>query len=439
MSFAFFKQKTAYEIPKRDWSSDVCSSDLYGGSVIINSLGFGGGFQGGGGLYALYGGELSLPNGLLLYNSGNSSSSFFQAGGTNRTPQLSVESLGMTLNGGLLADNDAVVMGGYYGSATIQQNGGTHVVTNSLGIVGGASTGASVRPATYSLNGGTLSAHTVELNANQGDSLFVQSNATTRAGTFYAHSLGYFGSFNDYITLTGGSLTCSNFTLDDGHGSLTQYGGTLVVSNLLTITGYRDLNVKYYGSYTFTGGTVTASNIDISGNWVVGDGSTNRISNPGFFSLSHLLQIGNAVEQLGRFILATNSTIDLAGSASRLSFANSSGETWTGGATLVILDWNGNPSGGGAEQLKFGNNQSALTANQLSQMRFQISSNLYQAKILSTGEVVPDYPLGPPIGWYKQGTNLVLNWPSGGILQSATNVAGPYADVSGATAPRWEE
>src|ERR1043166_9634731 len=26
----FFKQKTAYEIPKRDWSSDVCSSDLDG-------------------------------------------------------------------------------------------------------------------------------------------------------------------------------------------------------------------------------------------------------------------------------------------------------------------------------------------------------------------------------------------------------------------------
>src|ERR1043166_5747816 len=27
-SYLFFKQKTAYEIPKRDWSSDVCSSDL---------------------------------------------------------------------------------------------------------------------------------------------------------------------------------------------------------------------------------------------------------------------------------------------------------------------------------------------------------------------------------------------------------------------------
>src|ERR671915_2061068 len=27
----FFKQKTAYDIVSRDWSSDVCSSDLQGG------------------------------------------------------------------------------------------------------------------------------------------------------------------------------------------------------------------------------------------------------------------------------------------------------------------------------------------------------------------------------------------------------------------------
>src|SRR5216110_1557910 len=30
----FFKQKTAYEISSRDWSSDVCSSDLLVGSMI---------------------------------------------------------------------------------------------------------------------------------------------------------------------------------------------------------------------------------------------------------------------------------------------------------------------------------------------------------------------------------------------------------------------
>ena len=29
LHFFFFKQKTAYEIPLCDWSSDVCSSDLH--------------------------------------------------------------------------------------------------------------------------------------------------------------------------------------------------------------------------------------------------------------------------------------------------------------------------------------------------------------------------------------------------------------------------
>src|SRR5213594_4579186 len=34
MFFFFFKQKTAYEISVRDWSSDVCSSDLAGVALI---------------------------------------------------------------------------------------------------------------------------------------------------------------------------------------------------------------------------------------------------------------------------------------------------------------------------------------------------------------------------------------------------------------------
>ena len=29
VGFFFFKQKTAYEIKECDWSSDVCSSDLF--------------------------------------------------------------------------------------------------------------------------------------------------------------------------------------------------------------------------------------------------------------------------------------------------------------------------------------------------------------------------------------------------------------------------
>src|SRR3546814_5296006 len=33
MCFCFFKKKTAYEMRISDWSSDVCSSDLFGGKV----------------------------------------------------------------------------------------------------------------------------------------------------------------------------------------------------------------------------------------------------------------------------------------------------------------------------------------------------------------------------------------------------------------------
>src|SRR5213075_3482689 len=36
--FFFFKQKTAYEITRRDWSSDVCSSDLGGISHEVKLL-----------------------------------------------------------------------------------------------------------------------------------------------------------------------------------------------------------------------------------------------------------------------------------------------------------------------------------------------------------------------------------------------------------------
>src|SRR3546814_17230303 len=32
----FFKQKTAYEMRISDWSSDVCSSDLFGGEEILH-------------------------------------------------------------------------------------------------------------------------------------------------------------------------------------------------------------------------------------------------------------------------------------------------------------------------------------------------------------------------------------------------------------------
>src|SRR5216110_3687793 len=50
--FCFFKQKTAYEISSRDWSSDVCSSDLPALAALVGlgvglGLGLGAGLGGG--------------------------------------------------------------------------------------------------------------------------------------------------------------------------------------------------------------------------------------------------------------------------------------------------------------------------------------------------------------------------------------------------------
>src|SRR3546814_12870490 len=39
--FFFFKQKTAYEMRISDWSSDVCSSDLFSNSALYTVLGSG--------------------------------------------------------------------------------------------------------------------------------------------------------------------------------------------------------------------------------------------------------------------------------------------------------------------------------------------------------------------------------------------------------------
>lgn len=415
----------------------------YGGTVTITNLEMGSYISGtvpNG--YSLYGGTLNLPGGMYLVGE-SGGVGYIQAGGTNRTTQVTVEPdyggfiSSFTLNGGLLADSGVTLMAGYKTQMSIGQNGGSHVITNTLFIAGSSANGFSTDPATYNLNGGTLSAGMIELDADEGDSVFAQSNATNTVGTFYAHSEGYFLSHNTFVDLTSGTLSCSNYTTDDGGGHLNQSGGDLIVTNLLDFGGSRDVGAPYlfYGIYAFTGGTVTASNINMGGNWIIGDGTTNRITNPGFFSLSHMLQISNAVEQLGRFILASNATIDLAGSASRLSFANSSGETWAAGQALVIADWNGNPSGGGAEQLIFGADASGLTSEQLSQIEFHISTNVYVAKILNTGEVVPNLAIGPSIALSQQGNNLVLTWPAGWTLQSATNASGPFSDVPDATPP----
>src|SRR5207248_10476201 len=63
----------------------------YGGTSVISDLRFARGPDFAGGTYSLYGGNLSLPNGLSIMGDNNASSHYFQAGGTNRTTTVFLE------------------------------------------------------------------------------------------------------------------------------------------------------------------------------------------------------------------------------------------------------------------------------------------------------------------------------------------------------------
>src|SRR5882762_2860432 len=117
-----------------------------------------------------------------------------------------------------------------------------------------------------------------------------------------------------------------------------------------------------------------------------------------------------------------------------------SAQAWNAGGILSIKNWHGSPSGGGASQIYFGANSSGLTAQQLAQIRFAISGTNYPAAILATGEVVPSNggTVTNPAAMLRatrNGNTLTLQWGPGWVLQSATNVTGPYQDVSGASSP----
>src|SRR3546814_4873102 len=64
----FFKQKTAYEMHINDWSSDVCSSDLFNPKLNIAAFGKNGFHNNGADvILVLLKGLLNLPEGKLFF------------------------------------------------------------------------------------------------------------------------------------------------------------------------------------------------------------------------------------------------------------------------------------------------------------------------------------------------------------------------------------
>jgi hypothetical protein len=324
-------------------------------------------------------GGMYLP-GYFFLHQGTASGSALQTGGTNVQNNLNLGNQTPAENqdngqappygGSYTLSNGVVVTSGTIVAANgmMEQAGGMHTVNGTLNMQGSLyyafNTINETTPAVYRLDGGMLSA--------QEESVGVAANFSQSGGTNHVSDTISFAQPSNPIgssrsgkySLNSGELAASNIMVLGGQ--LNQAGGDLVVTNqlLLQNTTFRQ-----------TGGTLTQSGLLslLSANWYPASGS----------------------EQLGQLKLADSglSSLGLPAGVCVLQFSDSSSVAWSSGV-LQISNWSGSIYGGGNQRIIFGNRAGTLTGQQLSQITFTnpigLASGTYPARILATGEIVPN-------------------------------------------------
>jgi hypothetical protein len=339
-----------------------------------------GNIQQSGGMHAISG-DLSV-GGSLYYVAG---------GGPAFTGPLGVDYRNFasyTESGGSLTANNI----GLGVAGSFNQLGGTVLVASNLTLGGpGMAEAGRWYSGSYTFQDGTLAALAIRMGDGSQFHLsrgsVITSNLTIYAGTFeqdsgtnelhgglsvqsftvtnsynaWSHDVTtYIGSYQ----LNGGMVTASNLAVL-ALGQFSQSGGQIVVSDIQLI----------HGAFFQTNGTIVQSGL------LTLDGAAWQ-SGAGNQKLGQL-QLDDAASV---FFLPTNSC--------DLRFRDSSGLIWSTNAALTIQNWSGSLYGGGSQQLFFGNNSAGLTAQQLNAIHFQNPTGLpvgnYPARILATGEIVPD-------------------------------------------------
>lgn len=183
-------------------------------------------------------------------------------------------------------------------------------------------------------------------------------------------------------------------------------------------------------------GTLSVSNIFVGGNlmaWV-------PLTHSGMITLDGgALSLGtNQTYEFGPLGLGESGSINLPGAGTAVvRFADSRNTPWTSGGTLTITNWSGSTNGGGAHRVFMGSDGQGLSASQLRQVWFRnpagFSEGDHPARILASGEIVPVERTAIAVATTASG--LRLSWSGSYELFTATNVAGPYVRVNGATSP----
>jgi hypothetical protein len=363
---------------------------------------------------------------------------FIQYGGTNLTTALHLGAGGSnntfrvnySLGDGLLHTSATTIGPGY--DVSFSQSGGLHLVEGPLHVDGNfVSDNVRSSSTHYGLWRGTLRSHSLTLSRA---TFFHIDGLNDVAGDLLLTAGAHFLQKPEYILLAGHLVTANTRVRSDEPWGFRHNGGTHQVITLLDLSGPAGSGNGFL-IYEFNGGLLAAPSIRISEGIFGHVGGS--VSNPGTITLAggEWQDLTRGITELGVLRLegaSKESSIATFGNPFTLRFLPSAGATWSPNAKLIVRFWSGSTNGGGEHQIIFGNSNAGLSAQQVRQIRFRdpagFLSGDYPARILPTGEIVPEPP--PSLAVVRNGGSRMLQWPPGYILQTATNIHGPFIDIT---------
>lgn len=361
----------------------------------------------------------STPNGEILLESGQFRASrihtmggrFTQTGGTNishelRFPSIDQGGANYTLSGGTLVSSNLTLGYSMEGQGTFVQSGGAHS-NRSMDLRGHTRQGATSPLGMYEMTGGLL----VCDKMNFVGGTFSQSEGVSHVTNAVLWATGPWDIGS--MRVSGGSF----YGRTNSGVAVSQTGGLYMLSEGLRV-------LKHYLLY---GGTLVAPHIFVEYGTLLLQGN---VTNTGSLKLNDSARLRvTGAQNVGILDLRGSATLDLQDEGATVWFAGAA--AWPAYGRLIIQNWNGSRNGGGVDRVLFGNDASTLSASQTDQIAFEnppgFPTGVYPAKILASGEVVPDRP---SIAVTRAAGSMTLSWRGSAMLYWSTNVAGPFVPVT---------
>jgi hypothetical protein len=330
------------------------------------------------------------------------------------------------LNGGLRTGGAMIIWSDYMypWGGHILQTGGTNV--GAIEMIPYISPSGEAYPSSYALENGEVRSTAIKIGAfasfgqsggvHFNESLILSNRYVCRGGSWRRPPIctTEYGRYS----LAGGLLMSSNIWSE---GQFAQSGGSAIVGDVVV-----------RARFVHEGGDLTVTNVFVQAGGFIDSGGTVR--HQGWIGLSGYLECLSRSLALGPLWVDDGASILLfpTNNAALLRFADCRSMLWSNYASLVVRRWMGSFAGRGKHQLYFGSDSSGLTPEQVAQIQFENPAGLrgtFPARILSDGEVVP---VPTRIVSERHRTDLRVYWPSGFILQTSTNVNGPFEDLADA-------